>query len=48
MTRPFAFLLAGALALTAVLGSAQARTHDLELLPQNVHWGYYDAPGSRR
>ena len=21
---------------------AQPRTHDLKLLPQNVHWGYYD------
>ena len=43
MTRPLAFVLGGALALTAVLVSAQARTHDLKLLPQNVHWGYYDA-----
>ena len=43
MTRPLAFVLSGALALTAVLVSAQARTHDLKLLPQNVHWGYYDA-----
>ena len=25
------------------LAFAQARTHDLKLLPQNVHWGYYDA-----
>ena len=23
--------------------AAQPRTHDLKLLPQNVHWGYYDA-----
>jgi hypothetical protein len=23
--------------------SAQTRTHELKLLPQNVHWGYYDA-----
>jgi acetamidase/formamidase len=22
---------------------AQTRTHELKLLPQNVHWGYYDA-----
>ena len=21
---------------------AQTRTHELKLLPQNVHWGYYD------
>ena len=25
------------------LGSAQSRTHDLKLLPENIHWGYYDA-----
>jgi len=24
-------------------GSTQSRTHDLKLLPQNIHWGYYDA-----
>jgi acetamidase/formamidase len=22
--------------------AAQARVHELKLLPQNVHWGYYD------
>ncbi|HEX3646164.1 MAG TPA: hypothetical protein VHT95_11195 [Vicinamibacterales bacterium] len=43
MTRPLASVFGGALALTAALASAQARTHDLKLLPQNVHWGYYDA-----
>jgi hypothetical protein len=33
-----------AAALSAVLALAQtARTHDLRLLPGNVHWGYYDA-----
>jgi hypothetical protein len=32
-----------AIALTSALAFAQARTHDLKLLPQNVHWGYYDA-----
>ena len=36
-------LSAGAIALTSALALAQARTHDLRLLPQNVHWGYYDA-----
>ena len=36
-------LLGGAIALTSTLTFAQARTHDLKLLPQNVHWGYYDA-----
>jgi acetamidase/formamidase len=25
------------------LALAQTRTHELKLLPQNVHWGYYDA-----
>jgi len=30
-------------ALTVRLGVAQSRTHELKLLPQNVHWGYYDA-----
>src|SRR5258706_14322469 len=43
MTRPLPFVLCGALALTAVFVSAQARTHDLKLTPANVHWGYYDA-----
>jgi len=23
--------------------SAQSKTHELKLLPQNIHWGYYDA-----
>ena len=23
--------------------SGQSKTHDLKLIPQNVHWGYYDA-----
>src|SRR5262249_19879061 len=23
--------------------SAQSTTHELKLLPQNIHWGYYDA-----
>jgi len=27
----------------AHLSPAQTRTHELKLLPQNVHWGYYDA-----
>jgi acetamidase/formamidase len=27
----------------AVLSMAQAPIHELKLLPQNVHWGYYDA-----
>src|SRR6185436_2152124 len=36
-------VLAGTMALAAALTFAQARTHDLKLLPQNVHWGYYDA-----
>jgi acetamidase/formamidase len=36
-------LCGGAIALTSTVVLAQARTHDLTLLPQNVHWGYYDA-----
>src|SRR6266850_327782 len=33
-----------AAALMAGAGSPQVpRTHDLKLLPENVHWGYYDA-----
>lgn len=38
-------LLAGALLLfSAVAARPQqvSRTHDLKLLPENVHWGYYD------
>ena len=35
-----AWLLSAAL---ATLGQSAARTHDLRLTPQNVHWGYYDA-----
>ena len=34
-----------AVALAASISTiivAQPRTHDLKLLPQNVHWGYYD------
>ena len=26
-----------------VMWSQSGRTHDLKLLPENVHWGYYDA-----
>jgi acetamidase/formamidase len=37
-------LVCVAAALTSAAGSPQpARTHDLKLLPENVHWGYYDA-----
>jgi acetamidase/formamidase len=37
-------LLASALVLASALTFAQAsRTHDLKLLPENVHWGYYDS-----
>ena len=33
-----------ALLWPAVLSFSQTpRVHDLKLLPQNVHWGYYDA-----
>ena len=33
---------AGLALVAASLVGAQARTHELKLLPQNVHWGYYD------
>src|SRR5574341_2635788 len=37
-------LLTTAVVLMAALASPQsARTHDLTLLPEHVHWGYYDA-----
>ena len=37
-------LVAGVVALTAVGAFSQtSRTHDLKLVPANVHWGYYDA-----
>src|SRR6266699_588811 len=37
-------LLAGGLVLASALVCSQtSRTHDLKLLPENVHWGYYDA-----
>jgi acetamidase/formamidase len=29
--------------LGAVVSAQPGRTHDLELRPENVHWGYYDA-----
>ena len=41
MKRPFLSALTGVLLATAV--SARAETHELKLIPANVHWGYYDA-----
>jgi len=39
--------IGAALAIAALAGAAAAaqtgRTHELKLLPENVHWGYYDA-----
>src|SRR5690349_7158151 len=32
----------GMLAALAARGATQERTHELKLLPENVHWGYYD------
>lgn len=29
--------------LSVILYAQQPRTHDLKLVPENVHWGYYDA-----
>ena len=40
--RTFVFVGIASL-VTAALGVAQAPIHELKLLPQNVHWGYYDA-----
>ena len=39
------FCTAGAIGCLAALGSAQGtgRTHNLLLVPEHVHWGYYDA-----
>src|SRR5207244_461352 len=37
-------IAAGIAVLTVSPGVAQSgRVHDLKLLPENVHWGYYDA-----
>src|SRR5262245_4580015 len=37
-------LILSALALASVPASSQSpRVHELKLLPENVHWGYYDA-----
>jgi acetamidase/formamidase len=41
MKRPFLFALTGVLLAAAV--SVRAETHELKLIPANVHWGYYDA-----
>ena len=38
--RPFALLL---LALSAPLGAQQPTTHELKLVPANIHWGWFDA-----
>ena len=32
-----------ALTTAAIASSQSSRTHDLKLLPEHVHWGYYDA-----
>jgi acetamidase/formamidase len=40
--RTFVFIGIASL-VPAALGVAQAPIHELKLLPQNVHWGYYDA-----
>jgi acetamidase/formamidase len=37
----FVFLTAF-LALTSILAGAFQRTHDLDVTPERVHWGYYD------
>ena len=35
-------LLTASLALTSASAGAFQRTHDLEVTPERVHWGYYD------
>ena len=35
-------LICGGLALAPAMLSSQARTHELALTPEHVHWGYYD------
>jgi acetamidase/formamidase len=41
MKTPFHFATTGV--LLAAFVSMKAETHDLKLVPANVHWGYYDA-----
>jgi acetamidase/formamidase len=41
MKTPFHFATTGV--LLAAFVSMKAATHDLKLVPANVHWGYYDA-----
>ena len=43
VTRRITGTLAIAVLASAVAGAQTARTHELKLLPENVHWGYYDA-----
>ncbi|MBI3049144.1 MAG: acetamidase/formamidase family protein [Acidobacteria bacterium] len=44
VVRRYLLLLTTAAVLAAPLASSQSpRTHELRLLPQHVHWGYYDA-----
>ena len=40
--RDFLWSVAVVISLASALALAQGRTHELRLLPQNVHWGYYD------
>ena len=41
-TNTFRMVLLSAVLVSGV-GQAQNKTYDLKLLPENVHWGYYDA-----
>jgi acetamidase/formamidase len=41
--RRIAIAMIIAAAAAAITGAQTARTHELKLLPENVHWGYYDA-----
>lgn len=37
------FVGSAMLMITSLASPQSARTHELKLLPENVHWGYYDA-----
>ena len=43
VTRRIGGTLAIAVIAAAAPGAQTPRTHELKLLPENVHWGYYDA-----
>src|ERR1700722_6827124 len=36
-------VLIGSIAILVAVTSASAETHELNLIPANVHWGYFDS-----